>query len=56
MRWRLVALTVLSLCVLIVLPACGDGEGEKTSAPILTPTPIVGSIGTLTPTPSVVSQ
>ena len=50
MRCWLVALTVLSLCVLIILPACGGGEGKKTPAP--TVTPIVTATLAVTPTPT----
>ena len=55
MRQRLVALTVLSLCLLVILPACSGNGGDKTPAIPLTPTIIVSQT-TLTATPTSVKS
>ena len=50
MKLWLVVFTVLSLLLLIISPACGGGEEEKTNAP--TPTASPSTTLTLTPSPT----
>src|SRR4030042_3079600 len=59
MKLWLVAFTVLSLLLLVILPGCGGGGEGKTSAPtfesiatfVTTATPVTTNIQTPTPTP-----
>ena len=57
-RW-LAVFIVLSLLLLILLPACGGGNGKETSTPTslpsLTPTTIATAVPTLTPTATAMS-
>ena len=50
MKQWLVVFTVLSMLLLIMLPACRGGGGEKTLEPTITSTPVLTATPTATPT------
>ena len=50
-RW-LVVFTVLSLLLLIILPACGGSGEKKTPEPTITSTPVLTATPTVTATPT----